>query len=540
MPRFSLRDRLAQCIMPRISEEVYFSDETARTVLHTLIREQGIGGVCVFAGDALKTAQMLQELQQIAARSFRPPLLVSSDFEYGVAMRLYGGTAFPHAMALGSADDVAMTERVAHAIALEAKALGIHWNFAPVADVNSNKLNPIINIRSFGDTAETVSRHVEAYIRGTQSAQILASAKHFPGHGDTETDSHLSLPHLSFDRERLNRLELKPFQTAIAAGVRSVMVGHLSVGAMDESSLPASLSHSIITGVLKNELGFAGIVVTDALDMNAITKNYSHEDASIRAFSAGTDIVLLPPEPIRALDALESTVLDGIIPIEKVNHSFAKVLEAKEWCGLVKLPVGWNATTLADEHFASEDIERITRRTSDIPNISKQDQSLLALDAMKSALRWFGDKEGLQPLQKFQQIAGFALVAEKDIPAATNFFRYLGQNYPKDCDFAFVDEEASNDELSELVQGTKEAEAVIFAVFTRPQAEKGTVRLSERCHEMAKILAAGKPSVAVLFGNPYIRETFPSDAFLCTFSNSEPALGAAAFELVQTKHSSAS
>ena len=530
MPLFTLREQLAQCIMPRVSADEYFSDETVRTTLHASIRELGIGGICVFQGDALETARMLEELQQIAARAFRPPLLVSADFEHGVAMRLAGGTAFPHAMALGTADDATMTERVAHAIALETKALGIHWNFAPVADINSNPQNPIINIRSFGETPDVVSRHVAAYIRGTQSAQILASAKHFPGHGDTATDSHLALPLLPFDEERLEQLELKPFRVAIQENVASVMVGHLAVPALDASGAPASLSKRITTGLLKERLGFKGIVVTDALDMKAITTAYSVEESAVLAFGAGADVVLLPPDPARALAALEEAVQAEKISLVKVEESFAKILRAKEWCGLVKLPQEWAASSISGEQ-----IERIRRRLEDIPAISKQDQSLLALDAAKPALRWFGDRDALQPLQKFTQIAGFALVAEKDIPAATNFFRYLGQNYPKDCDFAFVDEEASNDDLRELSEGTREAEAVVFAIFARPQAEQGTVRLSERFYETAEILANGKPSVAVLFGNPHVRNHFPANAFLCAFSNAEPALAAAAYELVQMK-----
>lgn len=534
---FSLRERLAQSIMPRLAEEEYFTNENVRKSLHTLIREEGIGGVCVFGGDALKTAQMLTELQHVAARSFRPPLLVSADFEHGVAMRLTGGTAFPHAMALGSADDVAMTERVAHAIALEAKAIGVHWNFAPVGDVNCNPSNPIINIRSFGETPDLAARHVSAYIRGTQRAHILASVKHFPGHGDTATDSHLALPSLPFERTRLEHLEFIPFRAAVAEGVRSVMVGHLAVPSLDDSGKPASLSEQVMTRCLREELGFTGIIVTDALDMHAITRNFSNEAASVGAYRSGADVVLLPPNPLAALDALEQAVLRGEITETKVNASARAVLEAKQWCELLKLPAEWTFETLEKEA-----IERIRRRAEDVPQISKQDQSLLALDAMKNALRWFGERDELQPLLKFTQIAGFALLPDVEtvqgnlsVSAATNFFRYLGQNYPKDCDFAFIDENISNDELSELILATHEAEAIVFAIFVRPVAEQGSISLSERFHEIARMLAGEKPSVAVLFGNPYLRETFPANAYLCAFSHSEPALGAAAFELVQRK-----
>lgn len=536
MPHFTLRSLLAQCIMPRISAEAYYDTihgEETRKTLHSLIQEHAIGGVCVFAGTALETAQMLQELQTIAVRSGHPPLLVSGDFEHGVAMRLSGGTAFPHAMALGTADNVVMTENVARAIALEAKALGFHWNFAPVADINANKSNPIINIRSFGEAADTVSRHVSAYIRGTQSEHLLATAKHFPGHGDTQTDSHLELPTLPFDRERLETLELAPFREAIANGVHAVMVGHLAVPAFEtDQRIPASLSKHVMTGILREQLGFQGIIVTDGLDMKSVTKDWSTEEAAIMAFSGGADVLLLTPEPLLALDALEHAVQEGRIPLEKVHASARRIIEAKQWCGLLEIQAN-NDADWQVERLETSQIQRIRRRPEDIPDINKQEHALLALDAAKPALRWFGDRAFVQPLDKFSHVAGFAFIGERDIPAATNFFRYLAQLYRADCDFAFVDESIGDDDINELLAGTQEAELVIFAIFVRPQAEHGTIRLAEKFDYIADRLANGKPTLAVIFGNPYIRETFSATATLCTFSPSEPSLGAAAAELSQ-------
>jgi beta-N-acetylhexosaminidase len=539
MSIFTTRQLLAQCLMVDVEPKDYATNENVRTALHTLIRDEGIGGVCVFAGEVLQTAQMLQELQQTAMRAQHPPLIVSADFEFGVAMRLEGGTPFPHAMALGTADDVVMTERVARAIALEAKALGIHWNFAPVADINSNPLNPIINIRAFGETPEQVSRHVEAYIRGTEGERVLASAKHFPGHGDTATDSHISLPTLNADAAHIRAFELEPFRAAIVSGVKSIMVGHLAIPALEaDAPLPASLSHAIMTRLLREELGFEGIIITDALNMHSITNTFSVEDAAVKAFAAGTDVVLIPPDPLRALNALEAAVESGVISLEKVHASAKRVLEAKEWCGLVNIVVS-NHDAAANENWQIEHLDRAhvqrvrlqTGSDAAEPEISRQEQSLLALDAASPALRWFGDASKVQPLSQFTQIAGFALVQERDVPAATSFFRYLSQMYRGDCDFAFVDEHASESEIAELMEGTKDAEAVIFAVLARPAAYQGSITLADSFNDIAKRLAAGRKTAAVLFGNPYMRETFPADTFLCTFSPSEPSLGAAAAEL---------
>ncbi len=439
-------------------------------------------------------------------------------------------------MALGMADNPTMTEKVARAIALEAKVLGVHWNFAPVADVNCNKLNPIINIRAFGETPDVVSRHVSAYIRGTQAENIIATAKHFPGHGDTQADSHLELPTLPFDAKRLETVELAPFRAAIASGVRSIMVGHLAVPALQSTEqdtakpLSTSLSSEIMTKLLRETLGFTGLIVTDGLDMKAITNDWSVEESVVSAFSGGTDVVLLPPEPRRALDALEKAVETGDVSLEKVIASAQRILEAKQWCGLVNIEaeVGWRVNALE-----TTQIQLIRSRPNEIPEINKQEHGLLALDAAKPALQWFGEKSLVQPLDKFSNIAGFALVEERDVPAATNFFRYLAQLYRSDCDFAFVDASISEEDIAELLAGTNDAEVVIFAIFVRPQAEQGTIKVSERLEKIALRLANGKPTLAVLFGNPYLRETFPANVFLCTFSPSEPSLGAAASELLR-------
>ncbi|MCS6808530.1 MAG: glycoside hydrolase family 3 N-terminal domain-containing protein [Bacteroidota bacterium] len=529
MPYFTLRRMLAQCMMPRVSAEAYFDTVTGepyRQALHSLILDEGIGGICVFTGDVHQTAQMIQELQYSAARGFHPPLFVSSDCEYGLAMRITGTTAFPHAMALGSANSSELTERVARAIALEAAALGIHWNFAPVADINSNPHNPVIGIRAFGETAETVSQHVVAYIRGTQQERVLATAKHFPGHGDTEIDSHHDLPILTCNRERLYATELRPFHAAIANGVASVMIGHLALPAIEPNpQLPASLSPTIITHVLRKELGFKGIIVTDGLDMQAITQYWTPEESAVRAFAAGADVLLLPPEPLRALNALEQAVEQGYISREKVRESATRIIQWKEWAGILSVTVQapWDINNLHAHH-----LQRLRPRT---PEISTPDHSLLALDAAQRALQWFGNDARIRPLNKFTYIAGFALVEEHNIASATAFFRYLAQTYHGNCDFAFVDKNIQAEDIEQMRQGTWYAELVLFAIFARPQQYAGSLTLDQQLINTIQCLSQDKPSVAILFGNPYIRKTIPVDAVLCTFSHNEPALGAAAVAL---------
>jgi beta-glucosidase-like glycosyl hydrolase len=577
-----LRLQIAQCLMLRVSAEAYWHDDDARRELHDLIKTEGIGGVCVFQGSAVETAKMLTELQQLARQApLGLPLLVSADFEHGVAMRLEGGTAFPQAMALGKTGErlgnTSMTSAVAQAIAREARALGVHWNFAPVCDVNSNPLNPVIGVRSFGETAEHVAEHVQAYIHALQGGamlpaqeRVMACAKHFPGHGDTAQDSHETLPTLAHSLERLEAVEFVPFRAALEASVQSVMLGHLVVPSLEAqgsksqelksqgaSAVAASLSANVVRW-LRETMGFQGVIVTDGLDMKAITKHHTPAEAAVRAFTAGVDVLLLPPEPRTALDALCQAMLNGQLQPKRVEESWRRVLQAKHWCGLL------------------DDAVRPVWQTVSMKSSMKPEQmnnhQLLAIDAAKPALRWFpgaatnGDasvdtnentsmhnhvgayQRRLPSLLRFGHVAGFAIVsapqgdassaalqrAEEEMSAATSFFRYVAQIYHGDCDFGFVDETLASPEnaadLAALLDGTRRAEVVIFAVFVRGAGSQ-RLKISPALETVVRHLAAGKPSVAVLFGNPYLRGAFPADELLCAFSASEPSLGAAAVEL---------
>lgn len=508
--QLTLRQATAQCIMPRISADKFFSDELYRNQARQLVVE-GIGGFCVFSGTLTETEKMLRELQQLA----KIPLLFSADFEHGLPMRLEGGTSFPHAMALGKTGNLPVIFRVAQSIAREAKAIGIHWNLAPVCDINSNKQNPIINIRAFGESPEIVGKCAESYVSGTQSEKVLASAKHFPGHGDTDVDSHLNLPTLNFDAERLRNFEFEPFRRTISAGVQSVMIGHLSVPSLDESGLPASLSFRTMSKILREELGFNGLIITDALDMKAIADVYSSAESAVLSFSAGADILLLPASPMEALNALEQAVIGEKISPERLRDSVQRILDAKKWCGAIP----------------SENPEE---KAVELP-FSINDHRRLALETAEMALEWFGDVDKIESFGKYKIVAGFAFVEENDMDSASSFFRYVSQCYEFDCDFAFVDETISESDLAELAVQTSDAEIFIFPIFIRAKAYKGTVALPEKYIEIMKRLSGEKPTVAILFGNPYLRESFSATAYLCAYSDSEGSLAAAAVELVNRR-----
>src|SRR6266446_4516998 len=271
---------------------------------------------------------------QLQAKS-KLPLLIGADFERGTAMRLDEGTSFPTAMALAAGGNLKDAYTMGKITALESRAVGVHWIYAPDADVNNNPGNPIINTRSFGENPERVAKFVGEFVRGVQENGGLATAKHFPGHGDTAADSHIDLPVIRADRTRLDNLELVPFRAAISMQVDSIMTGHLNVPALEpDPNTPATLSHNILTDVLRKQLGFQGLVVTDAMDMGGITMRYAPGEAAVRAVVAGADCVLMPPVPDAAFEALQAAAKSGRISKERLDASVRRILQAKARRGL--------------------------------------------------------------------------------------------------------------------------------------------------------------------------------------------------------------
>src|SRR5712664_3391642 len=264
----------------------------------------------IVKSQAYPTAVLNNQLQSKS----KLPLLIGADFERGTAMRLDEGTSLPTAMALAAGGDSRDAYTMGKITALESRAVGVHWVYAPDADVNNNPGNPIINTRSFGEDPARVSEFVSAFVRGVEENGALATAKHFPGHGDTAADSHIDLPVIHADRARLNTLELVPFRAAIAMNVDSIMTGHLSVPALEpDPNAPATLSHSILTDLLRKQLGYRGLIVTDAMDMGGITARYTPGEAAVRAVVAGVDALLMQPVPDAGFEALQAAVKSGPI-----------------------------------------------------------------------------------------------------------------------------------------------------------------------------------------------------------------------------------
>src|SRR6266853_1988645 len=299
----------------------------------SLVMSVPVDGPVLLRSQPYVVAELLNRLQ----KSSKLPLIVAADFERGASMRLNGTTVFPHAMAFGATGNPENAEAFGRISALEGRAIGVHWNFFPDADVNSNPANPIINTRSFGEDPKQVGDLVAAYIKGAHEGGMLTTVKHFPGHGDTATDSHLGVASVNVDRAHLDSIELPPFRQAIAAGVDSVMVAHVTVPALDsDPNHVATISTAVVSDLLEKQMGFKGLIVTDALDMAGLTHLFQTNigRAAVEAFKAGNDLLLIPADLGASYNAMLEAARSGEISPQRLDHSVLKILKAKASLGL--------------------------------------------------------------------------------------------------------------------------------------------------------------------------------------------------------------
>lgn len=493
-----LHRRAAGFVMPRADARSW-GEPLYRDALYRLV-DQGIGGIGVFIGGLEETARMIDDLRSRGGRR----LLFAADYEHGLPMRLDGGVAFPRAMALGRTLP-GITEHIAAAIAEEARAIGVTWNFAPVCDINANPNNPIINTRSFGEDPTTVAQHAAAYVRGTQRERVMACAKHAPGHGDTVVDSHVALPSIEISEELAMSREFVPFKAAIDAGVASVMMGHIVVPFLD-AGRPASLSARVIDDLVRTTWGFDGLITTDALDMRAITGTYSAAEAAVLAFEAGNDVLLLPEDPIAAIEAVAHAIAEGRFDEERCAASEARWEGARRFVR----PLPSDATR---------------------PPVDLGAHAQMALKAADAAIRIVGDTS-LLPLSHDQPYAAFAIIDEADADAATTWCHYLAQATEGNSDFAFIDDSISDTDLSSMCDGTADAAVVLFALFGRATAYRGSLGRQSRTAEIMQRLSQGKPSIVIACGSPYGIEGLPASLTMHAYSETTPSLAATVLRLI--------
>jgi beta-N-acetylhexosaminidase len=517
----TLRDKAAQLIIvPIYGEPANTRSAEFRKYQH-LVRDLHVGGVIVTGhsltggirnAEPYAMAALLNRLQKMA----RTPLFVAADFERGASMRVNSTTAWPYSMAFGAAQDLAAVTQEGADTARDARAMGVNWLFAPVADVNNNPDNPIINIRSFGENPEQVASFVEAYINGAHSDRknpVLVTAKHFPGHGDTTEDSHIELPRLDADHDRIESVELVPFRKAIDAGVDAVMTAHLAVPALDPDGLPATVSPKILTGLLRDELGFHGLIVTDAMEMEGLAKMFDSGEASVRAIEAGADVLLMPKRPEEAIRAVVAAVEKGRISRKRLDESVNRVLAAKLRLGLRgKRLVDLEAIAdVVDSPEAAELAQQVADRAVTLVKDSK-DSLPLRHPASTCLIAMTEGRRSQQGIRLIEEV-------KKRAPGMTT---------------AIVDPTMSNTDLDQVSQKTAGCSEIIAAAYVTVAAYRGNVALAGEYPDFLNGLIAGKaPVMLVALGNPYLVRNFPNvSAYLTTFSpttTSEIALAKALF-----------
>jgi beta-N-acetylhexosaminidase len=504
----TVEEKVGQMLVVRAPGNFLNTESEALRDLDFLVAGLKVGGLTVFAGQPLETAWLVNHLQKLAA----VPLLVSSDFERGAANRVEGATLFPPLMAIGAADSEELAFQMGRITAVEGRAMGIHQALAPVADVNINPLNPIINTRSVGEDPEQVARLTRAFILGCQQNGMLATAKHYPGHGDTDIDTHLNLAVIHGDRERLEKVELYPFRRLVDAGILSIMTGHLAVPALDATAgQPATLSPAMLTEILRKQMGFQGLIISDAMDMGGITSLLPAGEAAVRAVEAGVDMVLLSPKPREAGQALVAAVRSGRIPEKRIDASVRRILNIKARLGLGR-----------QKMVALDRLPEI---------IGSPENRRWAARAFRDSLTLVKNEGEVLPLTAdLQKIAVLSLSSDEGgYFAGRTFVQEIGKRRPDAVAF-YADAHTGPSEIEDGLHKAGEAEAAVVALFSSLRDRKGTVGLSPAHVQAVKDLAAvQKNLIVVSFGSPYFLQEFPEvPCYLCAYKDSDESQQAAA------------
>ncbi|ABF43564.1 glycoside hydrolase, family 3-like protein [Candidatus Koribacter versatilis Ellin345] len=486
----------------------------------------------LFKTEPYEAAMMINELQQ----GSEIPLIIAADFERGLSMRLKEATDFPHAMAFGATNNPAYAKEFGRITALESRAIGVEWNWFPDADVNSNPANPIINTRSFGEDPQAVASMVKAYIEGAHAEGLLTTVKHFPGHGDTDTDTHLATARINQPLEHIQNVELVPFKAAIDAGVDSVMIGHLVVPALDpDTNRVATISPKIVNGTLKKDLGFQGLVVTDAMEMNGLAKLFGFGPegsarAAVAAVKAGDDMLLLPSDLDGAYEGLIKAVKRGEIPESRIDESVRKILR-------MKASVGLNKAKLVD-------VEQMKNL------IARPDSLSVAQEIADSAVTLVRSNDKTLPLraktvgtsgphatyEKPEGVRGrqLAVIITDDSRSESGriFDQQIRRRSPE-MRTIWVDDRNAVGMSDTVLQAVREAEKVVVAIYAIPSAgrvkvENGQFKASSDMSDAPAALVknilrvAGSRTVVVAMGNPYLAQDFPEvQNYMCTYSNAQ-------------------
>lgn len=518
-PAMTLDEKIGQLFV-YVTPGPFMNEDSPRyrELVHQ-VRENHVGGIhWATWSNVFETAFVNGRLQRIA----KVPLLVSADLEAGVGMRFADTTYWPWPMAVAATADPDLARREGEIVAEEARAIGLNQIYAPVADVNVNPDNPVINVRSFGEDPAEVARFVAAFVRGVESRGVIATVKHFPGHGDTRTDSHRSLPILSVSRERLEKVELVPFRAAISAGAGAVMTAHLSLPALDDTpvpvrpegvaenpythdaveaarnaTLPASLSPKITDGLLRGELGFRGLVVTDALDMGGIVDHFGPGEAAVLAILAGADEVVKSTDTDAAIAEVKRAVQTGRITPERLDLSVHRILAAK--ARVEKPEPDWNRIVrVVDSPGHRAVVEEIARRSV---TLVRESPGALPLD---------------RKTRVFQLV-----VSDVDRGLGGDLAKELKSRLESPAEMAVLDARSNEADVTAVLEGASRAEVTLLCLFARFQSGRGSITLPGVARDaIERLLSSGARVVAISFGSPYVLREVPRLAtYLCAWGS---------------------
>lgn len=443
--------------------------------VQTVIKNEQLGGLVVFQGGPVRHLDMINNYQKVS----KVPLMVTFDGEWGLGMRLPDSTqSFPYQMTLGALQDNSMLYDMGREVAKDFLRIGMHFNFAPTVDINNNPKNPVIGFRSFGDNKENVTLKSAAYMKGMIDGGVLASIKHFPGHGDTDVDSHYDLPKLNFTRERLEELELYPFKELIKQGATAVMVGHMDIPVLDNTpNLPSSISKKVVTDLLRRDLGFQGLTVTDAMNMKGVTKYFPNGEADILAIEAGHDLLELSENSARAIALVEKSIQSGRLKQADIDARVKRVLAAKLWLGLNKYSPANRVNTIAD--INRPETKSLIQRMADASvTVLKSDRRIQSFDPKKETVIV---SVGIDKAQDFESGLSSRLSNVKHI---------------------YIAGKETKEQLADLVKEVRRHEQIILAIHDNRSRPRPTLDFSKDVQSFIDKVA-GRRTITVMLTNPY-------------------------------------
>jgi beta-glucosidase-like glycosyl hydrolase/CubicO group peptidase (beta-lactamase class C family) len=495
----TLEQKIGQLFFVPVKGEFLSQDDHSYKEISDLIIKDHIGGIIFMRGDIYGQAVLTNKLQSLTDI----PLWITQDMEYGAAMRISGTTRFTPAMGVAATGDKRNAFIMGQVTAREAKALGVHQIFAPVLDVNNNPNNPVINVRSFSGNPDIVSEFGIAFMRGVQSEGLIATAKHFPGHGDTDSDSHLELPVLNHDYNRLDSVELIPFRRAIEGGIQSIMSAHISFPKISEyPEIPGTLDESILGDILVDSLNFEGVIVTDGLEMNGITKQFSPGRAVIRALNAGADIMLISPDIHTAISEVIAAINNGEITEERINKSFRKILRWKQEMGL------FEKNNTIDIHHLDKIINSKAHQ-AEADRIARESITILK------------DQNNLLPLDpiKYKNVLLIS-IADDELGNTGSFFARSLRDYHPNVSFSVFDNRSDDNDVQKIIQQAQSADLIIIGSFISLRFAESIQLPKKHSAFLNKIMKLNKKTVLTMFGNPYlVSELQETDVHVMAWSN---------------------